>query len=80
MRVFECRYVPVMLQCRECIYLSVTFDIEHMSIYDEIPENYDLRKIVHALIKELASSAPSGHPVIDTGAAMRIIEKGRPKS
>jgi hypothetical protein len=34
----------LMLHCRECIYLSVTFDIEHMSMYDEIPESYDLKE------------------------------------
>jgi predicted DNA-binding protein len=47
-----------------------------MSTFSRIPENYDLREIVEALIKELEDKG-----IIDKGATrIRIIEKGRPES
>jgi hypothetical protein len=45
-------------------------------VIDEIPKEYDLHKIVHALLKELASGSP---PHISDGDANRIIQRGRPK-
>ena len=47
-----------------------------MSTFSTIPEDYDLRKIVEALIKELEDKQ-----VLDKSATrVRIIEKGRPES
>jgi hypothetical protein len=46
-----------------------------MSTYPRIPENYDPRKIVEALIKELEE-----HRVIDSSRTRTtIIEKGNPE-
>jgi hypothetical protein len=46
-----------------------------MSTYSRIPENYDLRKIVEALIKELEEQR-----VLDSGRTRAaIIEKGNPE-
>ena len=46
-----------------------------MSTYSRIPENFDLRKIVEALIKELED-----REVLDKGITrIRIIEKGNPE-
>jgi hypothetical protein len=45
-----------------------------MSVSHPIPENYDLRKIVEALINELERES-----ILDSGKTqVRIIDKGRP--
>jgi predicted DNA-binding protein len=46
-----------------------------MSVRNSIPENYDLRKIVEALIKELEDSETLNMAT----TRVRIIEKGNPE-
>ncbi|MFZ0567419.1 MAG: hypothetical protein WA398_04930 [Nitrososphaeraceae archaeon] len=46
-----------------------------MSGLKEIPENYELRKIVQELLKLLEQ-----RNVLDSNYIERIIDKGRPKS
>jgi hypothetical protein len=47
-----------------------------MSIHEGIPKEYDIHKIVLALLKELTEGSP---PLMSEGDVNRIIEKGRPK-
>jgi hypothetical protein len=46
-----------------------------MSELSDIPENYDLRKIIQELLKLLEE-----RKVLDSYYIKRIIDKGRPKS
>jgi hypothetical protein len=46
-----------------------------LMVLHEIPKEYDIHKIVHALLKELTKGSP---PHIEEGDANRIIEKGNP--
>jgi hypothetical protein len=46
-----------------------------MSSLSDIPENYDLRKIIQELLKLLEE-----RNVLDSYHINRIIEKGRPRS
>jgi uncharacterized protein YjgD (DUF1641 family) len=46
-----------------------------MSGLNEIPENYDLRKILQELLKLLEETG-----ALDRQYIIRIIDKGRPKS
>ena len=59
------------------MHISVSYLRYWMSIHEGIPKEYDIHKIVQALLKELTEGSP---PLISEGDANRIIEKGRPKS
>jgi len=57
--------------------MHITFGyIRYWMVIDEIPDDYDLRKIVHALLKELAKGSPTRVSEYDVS---RIIQAGEPK-
>jgi hypothetical protein len=57
------------------MYISLSYIRYWMSGLNEIPENYDLRKILQELLKLLED-----RNVLDSQYIRRIIDKGRPKS
>jgi hypothetical protein len=57
------------------MYISLSSIRYWMSGLNEIPENYDLRKILQELLKLLEETG-----ALDRQYIIRIIDKGRPKS
>jgi hypothetical protein len=57
------------------MYISLSYIRYWMSALSDIPENYDLRKIIQELLKLLEE-----RNVLDSYYIKRIIDKGRPKS